>query len=102
MQWTKIIRQTVHDAMTGNDNDARNRKGRTDILTIGEMHARMLVWEDGFGTIASRGTAAQSAGVTSPCSSPQGPSAGARLFRWRRINRFTCDVSESLEYLWVH
>lgn len=70
MQWTKITRQTVHDAMTGNDNDARYRKGRRYILTIGKMHARMLVREDGFGTIASSGTAAQSAGVTSPRSSP--------------------------------
>lgn len=92
----------MHDAMTGNDNDARYKKGRRGKLTIGKMHARMLVWEDGFGTIASSGTAAQSTGVTSPRSSPQGPSTGARLFRWRRINRFTCDVSESLEYLWVH
>lgn len=70
MQWTKITRQTVHDAMIGNDNDARYRKGRRYILTIGKMHARMLVREDGFGTIASSGTAAQSAGVTSPRSSP--------------------------------
>lgn len=71
-------------------------------LTIGEMHARMLVWEDGFGTIARRGAATQSARVTSSRSSPQGPATGVRLFRWRRINRFTCGVSESLEYLWIH
>lgn len=71
-------------------------------LTIGEMHARMLVWEDSFGTIAGRGAATQSTRVTSSRSSPQGPATGARLFRWRRINRFTYGVSESLEYLWVH
>lgn len=33
MQWTKITRQTVHDAMTGNDNDARYRKGRRYIYS---------------------------------------------------------------------
>ena len=90
----------VHEAARGSEKWRVERKWRGLQLTVGEMHASMLVREDGFGTIAGRGAAAQSARVTSSRSSPQGPTAGARLLRWRRVNRFTC--GESLQYLFYY
>lgn len=41
----------------------------TFFLTIGEMHASVLIGEDGFRTIARGGATAQGACVTSACSS---------------------------------